>query len=180
MTRLPELQRDELPPEAHAAWDSIAGSRGSVRGPHAMLMHVPPLAERVGALGEYLRFGGRLAGAERELAILASARELGSAYEWIAHEPIARREGTRPEAIAVVRDLDSTDVLDLRERLIIDVVRSLYRERGLAQSLYDEASVAFGAEQLVELVTLAGYYGMIAFVLLGFDVDLPSGVERPF
>lgn len=180
MTRLPEPSREALSPEGQAAWDSIAGSRGSVRGPHAMLMHVPPLAERVGALGEYLRFGGLLAGAERELAILAAAREVGSRYEWAAHEPIARREGARPEAIAAVLALGSTEELEERERLVIEVVRALSRERALPDALYEQASVVFGNERLVELVTLVGYYGMIALVLLGFDVDLPDGVEAAF
>lgn len=180
MTRLPTPERDALPAEAQQAWDMIAGARGSVRGPFAMLIHHPALAQGVAALGEYLRFNGTLSGAERELAILAAGREVEAPYEWVAHEPIARREGTRPEAIEVVRAATATDDLAPRERLIIECVRSLYRSHTLSDDLYAAAEAEFGRQPLIELVTLAGYYGMIAFVLNAFAVDLPTGAVPPF
>ena len=180
MTRLPEPTRDALPPEAQAVWDMIAGPRGDVRGPHAMLLHNPSLAQAVAALGERLRFHSTLPGAERELAILTAGRESGSRYEFVAHRPIAEREGTRPEAIEVVRTDGPLDELTARERLIVEVVRSLYRTRSLPTEVYARAEAELETAQLVELVTLAGFYGMIAFVLLGFEVDLPAGVPPPF
>ena len=45
-----------------------------MRGPFAALIHHPPVAERVGDLGEYLRFGGTLPGDIREMAIIITAR----------------------------------------------------------------------------------------------------------
>lgn len=180
MARLPNPEREQLSPDSQRIWDVIAGSRGRVLGPYPMLLYVPPLAERVGALGEYLRFNGLLPGADRELAILTAARELRARYEWAAHEPFARREGTRPQAIETVRNLEPLEALTPHEQLLIGVVRSLYRDRALPNDLYERARVEFGPEQLVELVTLAGYYGMIAFVLNGFEVDLPVGAPPPF
>ena len=47
-------------------------------------------AEKVGDLGEYLRFGGTLPGDIRELAILITARSVNQAYEWVAHARIAK------------------------------------------------------------------------------------------
>lgn len=180
MARLSQPSRAQLSPEGQAAWDVIGGSRGSVRGPHLMLIHNPPLAAAVGRLGEQLRFNSTLPGAERELAILTAAREVGSAYEWIAHRPIAEREGARPEAIEAVRTLAAPDALSLRERVIVECVRSLYRTRALPDDLYARAAAELETAQLVELVTLAGFYGMIAFVLLGFEVELPEGTPAPF
>ncbi len=56
-------------------------------------MHHPALAERVGDLGEYLRFDSRVPGDVRELAILITARSVSQAYEWVAHAPIGRKAG---------------------------------------------------------------------------------------
>src|SRR6059036_2489635 len=102
MARLPD-PLDTLTPEAKRVYDKITAKRGAVRGPFASLMHHPPLAERVGDLGEFLRFGGSLPGDIRELAILITARSVNQAYEWVAHERIARTEKLPDDVIERVR-----------------------------------------------------------------------------
>lgn len=180
MARLPEPRREDLPPESQAVWDRIQESRGGVRGPHSVLMYVPPLAAPVAEEGDYLRFHGTLPGADRELAILTAARELDVRYEWQAHEPIARREGATPAAIEVARTKGAAESLPARQRTIVEVVRSLVREHGIPDALFQRALTELGREQLVELVALAGYYGVIGFVLNGFEVDLPATAGPTF
>jgi 4-carboxymuconolactone decarboxylase len=180
MTRVPDPHRDQLDARGRAVYDRIAETRGGLRGPYGVLMHHPELCERVAALGELLRFHSGLPGADRELAILTAGREVEAPYEWAAHEPIALREGTRPDAIAVVRDGKPTSGLRAREAVIVDTVRALYRARRLTSEEFARAEAEFGRQGLVELVTLAGYYGMIAAVLNAFDVDLPPGLTAPF
>jgi 4-carboxymuconolactone decarboxylase len=180
MTRVPEPTREQLDPDTRAVYDQIAATRGATQGPYVVLLHHPPLCERVAALGEQLRFRSALPGADRELAILTVGREIEAAYEWVAHEVIARREGTRPEAIAVVRDGRSTAELTPREAIIVDTVRALYRARRLTEAEFTRAEAELGRRSLVELVTLAGYYGMIGGILNAFDVDLPPGALPPF
>ncbi len=102
MARLPD-PLDTLTPEAKRVYDKITAKRGAVRGPFASLMHHPALAERVGDLGEFLRFGGTLPGDIRELAILITARSVNQAYEWVAHARIARKEGLADDVIERVR-----------------------------------------------------------------------------
>jgi 4-carboxymuconolactone decarboxylase len=180
MARLNDPGRDGLDGEGQRIYDGIVASRGAARGPFGVLMHHPALAERVAALGEQLRFHSLLSGADRELAILTAGREVEAVYEWSAHEPIGLREGTRTEAIAVVRERGSTADLLPREALIIEVVRALYRDRRLGDALYQRGRAELGEQALVELVVLAGYYGMIGFVLNAFEVDLPAGVAPAF
>src|SRR5207248_106787 len=125
-----------------------------------------------------LRFEGTLSGADRELAILAVGREMGARYEWAAHEPIARREGVRPEAIEAVLTHGSLEGLSEREWLIVEVARGLLRHHAISDDLFAAAREALGQQGLVELVALVGYYGMIAMALVGFGVE-PEG-EAPF
>jgi 4-carboxymuconolactone decarboxylase len=181
MTRIPEPRREDLSADARPVYDRIATTRGATRGPYGVLLHHPALADRVAALGEQIRFASGLSGAERELAILAAGREAASPYEWAAHEPIARREGTRPEAIACVREGRPTDGLSGREAVIVDTVRALYRTRRLTEPQFRRAEAELGRKDLIELVVLAGYYGLVAFVLNAFDVDLPeaNGAAAP-
>jgi 4-carboxymuconolactone decarboxylase len=171
MERAPRVTREELPPEGQAAWDAIAGTRGGVSGPYQVLIQVPQLAERVAHLGTYLRFEGLLEGAERELAILVVAAHVGARFEWTAHEAIARREGTRDEAIEAVRSHAPTDGLTERERLIVETARALLERHKLSDEEFARARDALGQAKLVELVGLIGYYTMIAFTLVAFGVQ---------
>src|SRR3954447_24636634 len=103
MQRVPNVERAQLGPEGQAAYDRIAATRGSVRGPFGVLLHHPLLGERVADVGELLRFKGVLPGAVRELAIVATAREHAAAVEWVAHVPIGLKEGMSVEAAETVR-----------------------------------------------------------------------------
>lgn len=171
MERAPKVTRESLSAEGQTAWDAIAGSRGGVSGPYQVLIQVPALAERVAHLGTYLRFEGLLDATDRELAILCVAQHVGSNYEWAAHEAIARKVGTRPEAIDAVRAHAATDGLSERERLIVDTARALLERHQLSDAEFSRAREALGQAKLVELVGLVGYYTMIAFVLVGFGVE---------
>src|SRR5256712_9896103 len=96
-------KRDDVAPEHHAAFDASPSTRGRVAGPFAVLFHSPEVAKRAAHLGAYIRFESSLAGAERELAILATARAMDCRYEWAAHVPLARKAGVRLEAITAIR-----------------------------------------------------------------------------
>ena len=51
--------------------------------------------------------------------------------------------------------------------------------RSLSQPSYDRLIKEFGLDLTIEIVSVAGFYGMIATVLKGFDVPTPNG-EKPF
>ena len=180
MARLPALSRDELDANGQALWDSLISSRGYIGGPTACIMHHPELAAKSTPLGSQLRYNGVLAGADRELTILTAGREVEAVYEWHAHEPIGREVGVSNEAIEVLRNQQPTTGLGEREALIIDAVRALYRDHKLSDDLYARADKMLGRKGLVEMIVLAGYYGLVGFVLNAFEVDLPDGATPAF
>lgn len=177
MSRLPAVDREALAPEDQAIWDRIAAVRTGLRdgaGPFGVLMHAPALADRIAALEDYFRFESALPGADRELIVMATAREMNARYAWVRHEARGREEGTRPEAIEVVRANDGLDELTAREQLLVEVTRSLLRARTIPEELFNRAMNELGQKQLVELVALAGHYSLIGLVLVGFDVPPPD------
>src|SRR5206468_9194905 len=114
MAKLPDPLKT-LTPEAKAVYDKITAKRGQMRGgPFASLMHHPALAEKVGDLGEYLRFGSTLPGDIRELAILVTARSVNQAYEWFAHAKIGKKEGLPDDVIERVRTRGDLSTLSAR------------------------------------------------------------------
>lgn len=174
MTRLPPVTRDSLAPDDQAIWDGIAKVRPGVRGPYSMLMHVPALAQRLAAVEDYFRFDGALSAADRELVVLAAAREMEARYPWARHEVAARQAGTRAEAIEVVRAKGAVDGLMPRERLLVELPRTLLRERGLSEELFGRAVAELGQQQLVEVVALTGHYGTVGMVVNAFAVPGPE------
>ena len=174
MSRLPAVSRDTLSPEDQAVWDRIAAVRTGVRGPFGVLIHVPALADRVAALEDYFRFDAALPAADRELVILATARELGARYPWTRHEARGRQVGTRPEAIEALRANGGLEGLTPRERLLVEIARGLLRARALSDELFTRGLAELGRQQLVEAVALAGHYSLIGFIVNGFGVPPPD------
>jgi 4-carboxymuconolactone decarboxylase len=180
MARLPKPEQQNLPAGAERAWELSANPDGTLRGPHGALIYVPALSERIAELGDQLRNHGRLPDADRELAILATAREREARFAWQAHERAGLAAGTRPEAIEIIRAQGALDGLTPRERTIVEVVRSLCREHRIPDALFARAQSELGDTLLVELVALSGYYGLIGFVLNAFEIDLPANAKPTF
>lgn len=173
--RIPRATRDTIAPDAQAVWDRLEAVRPGLQGPYAMLMHVPALAARVADEEDYFRLDAALSAADCELVVLTALRELEGHYGWTRHEPRARQVGTRAEAIEAVRAKAAVDGLAPRDQLLIEVTRTLLRERGLPDALFARALAELGQQQLVEVVVLVGHYGLIGFVLNGFAVPAPAG-----
>jgi 4-carboxymuconolactone decarboxylase len=70
--------------------------------------------------------------------------------------------------------------LNARERLIVELVRTLQREHRIGDEQFAAAEAELGRERVVELVGLAGYYAMIALVLVGFQVEPKLEGAPPF
>jgi 4-carboxymuconolactone decarboxylase len=179
MAKLPD-PLDRLSPEGQRVYDRIKAKRGALRGPYAPLMHHPALAERVGDLGEYLRFDSTLPGDVREMAILITARAVSQPYEWTAHAPFARKAGLPEEVIERIRTRGDLSALPPGYARAARVVQHVLAFESVPQALADAVSADHGARGLMELVVLAGYYRLIAGVLCAFDVPLPPGTPSPF
>ena len=186
--RLPLPQRDELDEDGQRAFDIIVNpeSRYStgLRGPLAMWMYSPRLAEHMFPASSYLRFGTSKDQRLTELVILATAREVRSQYEWTAHEPAALREGLEPEIIELVKrraDLDTvgdTPGLGERERLVIEFVREVLTEEKVSSETFSQARNLFGDRGVMDLAGLVAYYNLVNITLKTFDVQLAPGRER--
>ncbi len=162
--------KDELPANRHAEFDTIVEVLHSVRGPFAVLMHSPGLAQKVMEAGAHVRTQSTLQMKERELIILAVAREKDATYEWAAHVNVGRKAGTRDEAIEAVRNNADVSALEPDERDIITFVRQLLRTNRIEQDLFDSLLARHDERWLVELTATIGQYQYIAAINSVFEV----------
>jgi len=179
MARLAPPTLKTMTDDQRQVHDLIAsGPRGQVRGPLAIWLHRPKLAERAQALGAYCRYGSSLSPRLSELAILTMARLWSAEYEWWAHKPPAQAAGLEPEIIEALRTGATPDFdADAEASVLHRVVLELTEQRTLSRPLYDEAVATLGSGRLVDLVGLCGYYTLISMTINAFDIDLPDGAK---
>ena len=181
--RLSLPRREELNASGVAIYDSLVDPNGAsirgLRGPGGIHLHSPDLAGYTRALNRYLRYEAGLGGRVRELAILTTARELDSQFEWAAHEPEALREGISPEIIDVIRYRKDTGHLDEGDAIVIEFGREIFTARKVATTSFARALAQFGRRKLVDLVALMGNYAATAALLTAFDMQLDPEQPQP-
>lgn len=140
MGRVPDLQLEDLTPEQRRIHDEIAGPRGGVvRGPFAIWLRSPALADRANQFGNALRVNGKLEKRLFELMVLVVARHWSAQYEWFVHETAALKAGLSPEVVEAVRDRRSPEFVRDDERLVYEMITELVETRTLSRPSYDRA-----------------------------------------
>jgi 4-carboxymuconolactone decarboxylase len=158
------------------AYDKLADPKGGtikgLRGPGGIQLHSRKLSHYARPLNHYLREEAGLGGRIRELAILTTARECGSQFEWTAHEPQALLDGISQEIIDIIKHHGSTDRLDEADAIVVELGREIFRDKKVASATFARALTQFGPGALVDLVALMGNYAATAALLTAFDMQL--------
>lgn len=177
MNRLPPIDPHHLNEAQRAVHDRIAnGPRKGVRGPLAIWLHRPALAECAQALGRYCRYDSCLEPRLSELAILLMGRHWLAEYEWAAHKPFALEAGLAPAIIDAIRDGEEPVFTRPDEALVYRFIRELHDTRNVSDELYQAFTALLGDEAAVDLVAIAGYYTLISMTIKVFEVPPPAGV----
>ena len=180
MPRLPNLvERSEVPERLLDAFDRVAKERnGQVSGPYGVLLHSPETAIRGATLGRYVRFQSALSPIDREIAIMAAARELDAAVMWAGHVRLGRQEGVREEVIEVIARRRDPGPLEQSEAEIVRYVRELLSENRVADETFAALHRRLGDQGIVDLTALIGYYTFVGAVLNAFEIEAAEGAPR--
>ena len=179
--RFPVIPPEEMTPRQKEVADAIAGGpRGGLRGPYLALIHHPELADKLQALGEHLRYGAAISPANIEMVVLIVARHMNCQYEWFAHERIARN--TTDLADSIIKALQINAVppeMTGEQATLYRFSKEVIGHGQPANSTYDEAIKHFGREGVLDIISLVGYYSLIAMVLNTSQIPLPEGTVPP-
>jgi 4-carboxymuconolactone decarboxylase len=165
--------------EQQRIYNMIAsGPRGRVRGPLAVWLHRPAMAEHAQALGQYCRYDSSLEPRLSELGILVLACQWRSDFEWWAHKPVALKAGVSEAVINALRDGTPIPFEHADEAIVHEFLTTLHAQRRIPDELYRRAEDLLGKDRIVDLVALAGYYTLISMTLNVFEIDPPEGEPR--
>ena len=164
--RLPLPHADAMDPAQRAAAQALTdGPRKGVYGPFLPLLRSPELLERVGKVGEYLRFASVLDARVRELVTCAVARHVGNQFEWQMHAPLAMKAGVAEGTLEALRVGARPKALPADEETALDFTRELLATHGASDPTYDSALAQFCEQGLVELTSLIGYFAMVSWLM---------------
>lgn len=165
------------PRQADSAAFEITDWRGRLLGPFNAMLFSPRVGEAVQELGSSLRYRSVLSDRVREISILQVASLRKSEFEWYAHTNVAREVGITPDEIEAIRVGTVPVTFSPSEALALSVVTSLVLSRDIDDELFIQIAAAYSLEELVEFVTLVGYYDLLALYLDVWRVSLPQGVS---
>jgi 4-carboxymuconolactone decarboxylase len=178
--RLPLPKREDLDEAGRRHYDRVSAPGASIaglQGPSGIQLYSPRTAEHVRALNRYLRYEAGFSPRVREIAILTTAREMDSQFEWVAHEPEALKEGVAAAVIDVIKHRKSTAGLDETDATVIELGRQIFRDHKVTPELFAKAKALFGPNKLIELVMLMGNYAGTAALLIAVDMQLHAGKQ---
>lgn len=178
--RLPLPNREDLDDAGKATYDRATKPGATIaglQGPAGIQLYSPRTAAHHTALNRYLRFEAGFTPHVREVAILTTAREMDSQFEWVAHEPEALKEGVPQNVIDTIKHRRSTDGLDATDALVIELGREIWRDHKVKPETFARAKAVFGPHRLIELVMLMGNYAGTAALLATVDMQLHAGKQ---
>ena len=147
-----------------------------LQGPAGIQLYTKATPHLV-ALNQYLRFKSGISPRIREIAILTTAREMDSQFEWAAHEPEALSVGVPPDVVETVKHRHSTAGLDEADATVIELGRQIWQTHKVTSELFAKARSLFGATMLIDIVLLMGNYASTAAMLATVDMQLHKGSE---
>ena len=179
--RLPLPKREDLDENGREAYDrgTIPGATtAGLQGPTGIQLYSTKTAPLHSALNTYLRREAGISPRIREIAIMTTAREFDSLFEWNAHEPEGLKEGVPPAVVDAIKNRKALDGLDPTDAIVIQFGRELWRDHKVTSATFAKAKDVFGPRQLVDLVMLMGNYASTAALLTAFDMQIHEG-ETP-
>jgi 4-carboxymuconolactone decarboxylase len=179
--RLKELGNEDLTDAQRAVVDELkAGPRGGVVGPYDAWLRRPDFARRARLLGDYCRFEAEMPRDVAELAIIVAGRYWDAPFEFWAHAPLAVDAGVPQEAVDAIRAGERPNLEDPRLSAAYSLLSEYFASHEVTEATYHRAIEVLGEEMVVDIVAVAGYYGVVCMTLNVFQMPLPAGAAHPF
>ncbi len=179
-TRWGPIPEDKMTAAQKAAIDAVmSGPRKHMGGPFAALSRSPELMNRVQKLGEYLRFLCPLEKRLGEFAAIIAARHYNQQFEWWAHYRQAVEAGLKKDIADAVGEGRRPVGMAQDEEVLYDFLTEALRNNGVCDTTYARTVKQYGEQNMVDILAVAGYYGLLALVMNVARTPVPEGHALP-
>ncbi|MBO0806243.1 MAG: carboxymuconolactone decarboxylase family protein [Nocardiopsaceae bacterium] len=154
---------------------SLVDEAGRLQGPPAAWVLTPRVGRALEQVGGAMRYELSLSARAREIAILLVAHHHRSPFELYAHTRAGAAAGLSEEDLGALADGRPPAFTAEEERAAYAVTTRILAAGALDDAEYARAVGVLGAGGLFELVTLVGWYSLVAVQLAVFGLLPPAG-----
>jgi alkylhydroperoxidase family enzyme len=142
--------------------------------------HNPNVLDRFRTIGAYLLNFGTLDPLEREIVIDRTCARCGCEYEWGVHAAVfAASVGLdERQLVATVRGGPDDPAWTPRQALLVRLADELHDSATVSDGLWEELQTGWSAEQIIELLALAGFYHLVSFTANAARVEREPAASR--
>jgi alkylhydroperoxidase family enzyme len=108
----------------------------------------------------------------REIAILRTAKDCHSIYEWTQHVPAAKHVGVSEEQIAAIENWQSAKCFSALEQLVLKFTDEVNANVKASRATLDALKQHLSAGEIIELLIIIGHWRQTASILETMEVEL--------
>ncbi len=158
-TRIPMLERDQVPPELGTLYDALLAQRGVVPNMFKTVANTPALAMAFAGFLKALLSDSALQGWYKELIATRLSVLLESPYAIKGHALSARQKGASDEQIQAVQGDFEDGPFTAAEKLGLRCADRLHKSaREIDDAFFAELKSVFNDQQIVELMATASAF----------------------
>jgi AhpD family alkylhydroperoxidase len=181
-TRIPLLERDQVPPDIAVIYDALLKQRGVVPYMFKTLAHTPVLAQGIAGFLKSLLSDGALPGWYKELVATRLSVLLNSPYAISAHALSAKQKGASDDQIAAAKANFETGPFSDKEKLGFRCAERLHRSAAeVDDAFFAQLKSSFSDSQIVELVATASAFELFPRLVDGLRIPttpVPPGLAE--
>jgi 4-carboxymuconolactone decarboxylase len=108
----------------------------------------------------------------REIAILRTAKDCRSIYEWTQHVPAAKHVGVTNEQIAAIEQWSEANCFSELERLVLRLTDEVNSQVKASRETVEALKRHVSPGEIIELLIIIGHWRQTASVLETLEVEL--------
>lgn len=172
MARVSIPEKEQISDELRATFEKMEAGGGRILNIFKTMAHCPKIGRDFLRLGTSLLLKGRLDARLRELAILRVGHLAKSHYEWTQHVAVALLLGVPEAQIQALPAWQDSNQFDDNERAVLQYTDEVAEQIRVSEETFQNVKSFLTEEQIVELTTAIGYYGMVSRILEALQVEL--------
>ena len=176
MARIMYINKDNATQEVAEIFAKMEAHGADVLNLWKIAAHSPSMLTHLVRMGSAILTKTELAPKLREMSIIRVAEILDCAYEKKAHILFAKDVGITSEQVMHIKDWESSIVYSAAERATLRFTDELTKKGKAARATFSKLERYLSHKEMMELTITIGYYGMLARLLLTFEVDIEDNM----
>jgi len=178
MARVSLLSKEQAAPKMKERFQKMEDNGLRVLNLFKVMAHCPEVGMNFLRLGNAILFKGALLPKFRELAILHVGNIYQAKYEFIQHIPLGLRAGVTKEQIDSLCTWETSGKFNREETVVLRYTEEVTKNIRVKDETFEAVRNFLNEEQIVELTTTIGYYGMVCRILEALQIELDEGVQK--